>query len=238
MGPREIGVFYLLVVLCADMLRGQLLPMVDAFSVPEGFHHLIKSPENMPFEMGVTLIHSPETFLLLQPAPAMLSLFRFEESEWPQQIPNTNYVYVAFTCTGRFARHHRVRLHGRMLTDKRTESHLVIGLDNKTPLCTATLSVSRPPKGGFHLLVEGQLYATANEAENAATVVAMWRQHMMLVLLGLYFKSVAFVLLSEKHVAIGDTAGTDSPAGGISNVHDDANMREYRRLAIFCPKKN
>ena len=201
-----------------------LLPVLMCAS----FSHTIHRPY-IPFELGVRLIHTPETFLLLKPEAHFVSLFRLDGSEPPAFLRDSDYSSVQFRfhhCSHHHSHHHSHHDHdelvARMLTNKQDESNIVV-LQKNRPICTMALSVSRDKLSGHKLRFDGQLYGQ-NE---------LWRQQLKLIVTGLMLDSMCSFVVAGNRLCIGQTTGKHY--SGASMVTEDGHLRAYRAAVLKLP---
>jgi hypothetical protein len=229
-----------LLILLAVLMRHIIIADAFAFmsiATTETFNHVIKRPM-VPYELGVRLIHTPESLLQLHPSPGMLSLFRFVGCDPPVQIGN--YSSILFRVGKKAGRHYNddeeeeACLEGRMLTNKRHESHLVI-MRGVMPLCTLNFSVESDKTSGHSLRIQGHIYGQREEERDARLYVQMWRQQMLVVLAGLILESMCMFVVADERVAIGQTPGKYNK--GDSIAMDELHLRAYRKTVLKLSKQ-
>ena len=195
------------------------------------FSHTILRP-TVPYEMGVRLIHTPETLLLLRTPPDGLTLFRIKEpADAPQHIKCTNYTYVRFDICNRLNSDESERddLSVRMLTNRCDESHFAI-LHKETPICTMAFKAKALGVGGHLLEIDGSYYGEK-------CVLDLWKAQMFVVIMGLTMES-AWTYVQHPHepeLVMGKTAGKYSGGGTLAT--EDFFLKLYRKRVMRLAKK-
>ena len=180
------------------------------------FSHTIKRPL-VPYDLGLRLIHTPESFLLLHPEANYLSLYHIDSSEPPNFARESNYSSIFFKF-----HHGHDELSGMMLTNRRDESNIAVLRKNK-PICTMRMSVTHDHTSGHELRFDGQLHGQ-NE---------LWNQQLKIIIMGLVLESICFFVIADGRICIGQTTGKDF--GGASLATEDPNLSAYRARVLKLP---
>lgn len=175
-----------------------------------GFSYTIQRPQ-VPYALGLRLIHTPESVLLLRLKPDFLSLFRMTESSSPTFFPSSNYSSVRFNLQ----HSHDEKLAGLMLTSRRDESNFVI-FRKDSPICVMQLSVAHDGHAGHVLRCAGQLYGDCT----------LWKMQLHIIVTGLVLETLFLCALTRDHINIGQTVG--AAFTGSSMSEEDANLSHYR----------
>ena len=180
------------------------------------FSHTIQRPF-VPFELGLRLIHTPETFLLLNPEPHFLSLFRLDSSEPPAFVDKSDYSSIMFQF-----HHGHDEFMALMLTDRLHESNLIV-FRKERPICTMRLSVTHDTSSGHELRFDGQLYDQND----------IWKQQLKIIMMGLVLESMCLFVIAGDRLCIGQTTG--KYYCGASIATEDSNLKAYRAHVLKLP---
>jgi hypothetical protein len=193
--------------------------------------------------MGLRLIHTPETLLLLRTPPDALSIFQLKEpAEAPKNIKSSNYTYVRFDiCNRLLGQHHKHDddnedkkkrhddLDVRMLTNRYDESNFAI-LHKNTPICTMVFKAKPLGVCGHMLEIDGAYYGDT-------CVLDLWKSQMFVIVMGLTMEATWTYVQHpyEPTLVMGKTEG--KYLGGGSLATEDFFLKLYRRRVMRLAKK-
>jgi hypothetical protein len=172
--------------------------------------------------MGVSLIHTPETLLMLKPSR---SLFRMVDVADKPQRKENDYYFITFDVA---ENHEGEMLSVRMLTNQKHESHMVFML-KETPVCTLSLVVKRLGVAGHTLYMDESYF------QHESAVARMWRMQMFIVWAGLVLEPVRLLSVLEPMLLLGETSGKHN--AGASAASEDFFLRLYRKRVFAAQKK-